>query len=129
MPFDHQSSGLTALADPDDEVLTCALPGCAQTFRKGNAHNLGHAYLHAAGELAPRMCRDIEHFTCSHEHAVEMAQRCLHEHEHAPWDGVAETDRWTHPALSADVVCEHAECGTVLAGTDAHAIALIYRMP
>ena len=128
MPF--QPHSMPGLADPDDEMMTCALLGCGRTFRKGDAHNLGHVYLHAAGNEPPRMCEAIEHFTCSHEHAVQVAQTCLNEHPHAPWPGVADTDRWQHPALAAPALpCEHAGCAVAPAAADSHAIAVLYRMP
>ena len=127
MPIDQHAPHMSG--DPDDQDRPCEYPGCTVVVPQRLAHNLGVVYLHSGGKAPSYQCPQIEHWTCSHEHAVAMAHLCLDEHvvpllaqnwSHNP-------ERWSHPALTSSYACEHSACGQMEWGEDMHGFVITYR--
>lgn len=69
--------------DPDDMPVECEIEGCGKVVRRGDAVSY-HVYIAMPGKLRvpATHCDDVQHFTCSPEHALIAADYCLREHLH-----------------------------------------------
>lgn len=121
-----------AAVNHDDTPRACEYPGCTVVVPQSKAHNLGVVYLHSAGQAPSYQCPQIEHWTCSHEHAVPMAHLCLDNHVLPLLDAMKQshnTERWNHHALSGTHACECGHCTEKLVGHTMHGFVVTYRFP
>lgn len=76
--------------DPSVEIKHCELQGCDGQNILANMYSIKPTYALAGPLHAAFQCPEIQHYACSHEHAMLLAMHCLYEHvsfgPHAQFD-------------------------------------------
>lgn len=62
-------------------ILPCEAPGCNARVPLPQVYSLAAVYRCYPGAIPGRyQCRDEQHWTCSHEHALIALEQCAREH-------------------------------------------------